>query len=193
MKNRVIAALWLLAIVVGVYSCKTSTYADQRKAEKAKLSSYITDNGLIIKEGATDSLALLDSSNVRGTWPEKTYFKTYNGAYVRIKKIDKMTEEGKIVERTPETGNTIVMRWKTYDLDGNLTGDNTNPTESREGTVFVYTPGGTTPSQGWNACIPFMRHNCQAEFIIDSTIGPSEQQSAVITLRVDVLDFTVRN
>jgi len=183
MRNRLITAFCIVAIVFAAYACKTSTYADQRKAEKAKLSSYITDNGLIIKEGATDSTELI---KINGPWPDKTYFKTYNGAYVRIKKID-------FTERQPAQSNTIVMRWKTYDLDGNNTGDNTNPTESREGTVFVYTPGGSTPSQGWNACIPFMRHNCQAEFIIDSTLGPSEQQSAVITLRVDVLDFTVTN
>lgn len=186
MRNKLFILISALAVAFIVQSCKVNTYADQRKAEKAKLSSFIRDNGLIIKEGVTDSLALLDSSKTRGFWPEKTYFKTYNGAYIRITKI-------KDSKRQPAKGNTIVMRWKSYDLNGNLTGDNTDPTQSREGTCFVYTPGNYVPSAGWNACIPFMRHDCQAEFIIESVIGPAEQQSAVITLIVDVVDFTVAN
>ncbi len=186
---RKISILSIIALAaLTLTMCKANTYADQRKAEKAKLSSFIQKNGLIIKEGVNDSTELINASDEKGKWPDKVWFKTYNGAYVRIDSINKE-------ERQPAKGNTIIMRWKTYDLDGNLTGDNTDPSSpgGREGMVFVYTPGSTTPSPGWNACIPFMRHNCQAQFIIESVIGPAEQQQAVVALKVSVLDFTVKN
>lgn len=183
MRHKLFIIISTLIAAFLLASCTGTTYAQKRKKEKAKLASYIKDNNLIIKEGTEDSLALIA---LNGSWPEKTYYKTYCGAYLRISKTD-------LNKRKPAEGNTIVMRWKVYDLDGNQTGDNTDPSISREGTLFVYTPGSYTPSQGWNSCIPFMRHDCNAEFIIESPIGPQEQLEAVVTLRVDVVDFTVTN
>ncbi len=183
MKGLKYITLLLFSAVLLLASCKANSYAENRKKEKAKLSSFISNNNLIIKEGVNDSLELI---KIDGPWPEKVYYKTFRGAYVRIDAIN-------LANRQPAIGNTIIMRWKTYDLDGNLTGDNTNPTESREGLQFVYTPGGIVPSQGWNDCMPFMRHDCQATYIIESPIGPQEQQQAVISLVVKVLDFTVTN
>jgi len=178
---------YILALLIFVLplleSCNKNSYAEQRKKEKEKLSNYLSNSGFNILESPADSAYLV---NLDGAWPKNVWYKTCRGAYVRITSIDQ--DEAK-----PKEGDQIVMRWKAYDLDGNLTGDNTNPTKSREGTVFVYTPAGYYPSEGWNDCIPFMRHGCTAQFIIESVIGPTEQQSAVVSLRIYVTDFTVRN
>ncbi len=177
-KFAVITSIVLAAAILA--SCSGSTYAQKRKEEKAAIANYISGRNITV---STDSLKC---DTLQAPWPENFFFKTYRGAYVRITKRN-------LDNRKAETGNTCVMRFLSYKLDGTKVGDNTNPKESREGTFFVYTHCGTSPCVGWNDAIPFMRHNGECEMIIESPIGPSEQQSEVIPLRIEIVSYTVSN
>lgn len=177
-KFAVITSIVLAAAILA--SCSGSTYAQKRKEEKAAIAKYISDRNITI---STDSVLC---STLEAPWPENFFYKTSRGAYVRITKRD-------LTNKKAETGNTCVIRFKSYNLDGVQVGDNTNPTESREGVFFVYTNYGTSPCIGWNDVIPFMRHDGECEMIIESPIGPSEQQTEVIPLRIEIVSYTVTN
>ncbi len=176
-KTAITAIILLAAMFVG---CKSNTYAKKRKDEKNKFSSYISKNHIIL---STDSDYCFSQPV---PWPENLYFKTNRGAYIRLVDDDK-------TQRKPAKGNGIIIRFKSYDLNGRLVGDNTNPSESWEGYEFVYTPHSSIPCIGWNDCVACMHHNSRAVFLIDSTLGQDEQMQQVITLRIEVTDFTVRN
>ena len=82
------------------------------------------------------------------------------------------------------------MRYNSYNMDDIQVGGNTG---TREGEVFVFTPGGTDPCSGWNDAAACLRHGSEAMLLIDSQLGPSDQYQAVETIRIEIVDFTVRN
>lgn len=184
MKNiRFLFIIGVLISAVMFSSCGSNSYAKKRKKEKADLANYIKNRNIQVKEGVNDSIYL---DEFEGEWPENTFYKTYRGAYVRI---TKRNAKGK----RAENGNTCVIRFISYNLDGQEVSNNLDTKKSREGIYFVYTKGGTTPCVGWNDAIPFLRHDAECEMIIESTIGPEEQQTEVIPLRIVVASFTVSN
>lgn len=176
-----ITAITAIILAVAMFAgCKANTYAQKRKDEKNKFSSYVSRNKLNL---SSDSAYCFSQPL---PWPENLYFKTYRGAYIRLVEDD-------TTQRKPAAGNGIIIRFKSYDLDGRLVGDNTDPSQSWEGYGFVYTPQSAIPCIGWNDCVACMHHNSRAVFLIDSTLGQDEQLQQVVTLRIEITDFTVRN
>lgn len=166
------------SVLAGLASCKTETYADKRKAEKAAFSKYVSRNNI---EFTTDSAYYFET--LYGNWPENLYFQTHRGAYVRLLEHDK-------TERPVAKGVTCVMRYLSFDLDDNHVGGNTG---TRDGEVFVFTPGSSTPCIGWNDAVACLRHGSRAMILVDSQLGPSDQYNAVETIRIEITDLTVRN
>lgn len=168
---------FLAVIAASLASCATETYADKRKAEKAAFDNYRQRNNL---EFSTDSAYCF---SLPAPWPENLYFQTHRGAYVRLIKHD--PEARPVAE-----GTTCVMRYNSYNMDDIQVGGNTG---TREGEVFVFTPGGSDPCSGWNDAAACLRHGSEAMLLIDSQLGPSDQYQAVETIRMEIVDFTVRN
>lgn len=160
-------------------SCTTESYAEKRNKEKKAWADFKTANNLEI---STDSAYCFNRAT---PWPENLYFQTHRGAFVRLIKDDTN-------QRHPSEGNTTIIRFLSYDLNWNLIGGNTG-TSSREGEVSVYSPNGTDPCVGWNDVIPCLHHGSEAIMIIDSQLGPTDQQTNVITTIVHITDFSVTN
>ena len=163
-------------------SCKNDSYAEKRKAEQRKWQNYKEANALEI---STDSAYCFSH---KCPWPENLYFQTYRGAYIRL--IDDDT-----TKRQAKEGQEVILRFCSYDLDGNLQIDNHDHNIYRDRFNFVYTPGSNDPSVGiaFTDAVACIHQGSKFELIIDSKLGISEQMEAVVTLRIDVDETTIRN
>jgi hypothetical protein len=93
-------------------------------------------------------------------------------------------------KRTVSNGNTIILRYRAYDLDNVEYGNNI---ESREGYVYVYSPNGYTPSIAFIDAASCIRHEDKFEMLVDSKVGTQEQTDDVITTRIFIDDTTITN
>lgn len=175
MNKLTIIGLLILTLLFG--ACKTENYAKKRKAEQQKFNDYVAARGL---EFSTDSAYCF---SLPTPWPENLYFKTHRGTYIRL-----MEREGE--KRTAENGNTIVLRYRAYNLDG---GDYGRNTYDREGYIYVYSPNGYTPSIAFIDAASCVRHEDKFEMIVDSKLGTTEQTDDVITVRIFIDDTTITN
>ena len=173
-KFKIIGLLFCLLFVV---SCKTENYAKKRKAEQKKFGEYVETRGL---EFSTDSAYCF---SLPTPWPENLYFKTHRGTYIRL--IDREGEK-----RSAQNGNTIILRYRAFDLDGESYGDNIY---NREGYIYVYSPNGYTPSKAFIDAASCIRHEDKFEMIVDSKVGTQEQTEDVVTVRIYVDDTTITN
>ena len=174
----------LLALLIGLSACKkTESYAKQRKAEKAAWEAYVANNGLDLRgtDPATRQADSVYCFSQAAPWPENLYFMTPSGAYLRLEEDDPNAT-------SPQLGNTIILRYKSYDLEGVMFGQNTF---EREGMVIVYTPGNGSPSVGLNEALAYLHHGSRAQVLIDSKLGNSTQYNAVVTLRFELTSITV--
>ena len=175
MNKLSIIGLLVICFILG--ACKTENYAKKRKAEQQKFNDYVAARGL---EFSTDSAYCF---SLPTPWPENLYFKTHRGTYIRL-----IEREGE--KRVAENGNTIVLRYRAYNLDG---GDYGNNTYNREGFIYVYSPGGYTPSIAFIDAASCVRHEDKFEMIVDSKVGTTEQTDDVITVRIFIDDTTITN
>lgn len=175
-----------LLLLLGLSSCTEETYADKRNEEKDRFESYLQENNIEV-------IATADSAKwfrAEMPWPENTYYKTYRGAYVRMISND-------TTRRATTLGCEVTLRYNSFDLDGNQLNDNQN-VGSRDGLLYVYTPGGTAPFVAVNDVTPMMHHSnleglCQMDVLIDSQLGSTDQQEAVITVKMEIKEVTVGN
>ncbi len=172
-----IKIIGLLFLVIFISACKTENYAKKRKAEQKKFSEYVESRSI---ELSTDS-AYCFSQPV--PWPENLYFKTHRGTYIRL-----ISRDGE--KRVAENGNTIVLRYRAFDLDGGEYGNNTY---NREGFIYVYSPNGYTPSIAFIDAASCIRHEDKFELLIDSKVGTKEQTEDVVTIRIFIDDTTITN
>jgi hypothetical protein len=194
--QTIFIALAILALAF--VSCKNDSYAEKRKAEQRKWQAYKEAKNLEI---STDSLRLFGGKGVSRItgydtifypipcpWPENLYFQTYRGAYIRLIEND-------TTKRQAKEGQEVVLRFCSYDLDDNLQIDNHDHNIYRDGFNFVYTPGTEDPSVGiaFTDAVACIHHGSKFELIIDSKLGIAEQMEAVVTLRIDVDETTIRN
>lgn len=163
-------------ILVGV-SCKTENYAKRRKAEQKKFSEYKTSRNLELSRDSAYCFSLPTP------WPENLYFETHRGAYIRL--ISRNNEK-----RTASNGNTIILRYRAYDLDGAEYGNNLN---DREGFIFVYSPTSSLPSIAFIDAASCIRHEDKFEMLVDSKVGTREQTEDVVTVRIYIDDTTITN
>ena len=175
MNKLTIIGLLILTLLFG--ACKTENYAKKRKAEQQKFNDYVAARSL---EFSTDSAYCF---SLPTPWPENLYFKTHRGTYIRL-----IEREGE--KRTAENGNTIVLRYRAYNLDG---GDYGSNTYDREGYIYVYSPNGYTPSIAFIDAASCVRHEDKFEMIVDSKLGTTEQTDDVITVRIFIDDTTITN
>ena len=175
MNKFTIIGLLVLSILFG--ACKTENYAKKRKAEQKKFSEYVETRGL---ELSTDSAYCF---SLPTPWPENLYFKTHRGAYIRL-----IEREGE--KRAVANGNTVVLRYRAYDLDN---GDYGNNTYNREGYIYVYSPNGYSPSIAFIDAASCIRHEDKFEMLVDSKVGTTEQAEEVITIRIFIDDTTITN
>ena len=175
MNKLTIIGLLVLTILFG--ACKSENYAKKRKAEQKKFSEYVDTRGL---EFSTDSAYCF---SLPTPWPENLYFKTYRGTYIRL-----IEREGE--KRTAINGNTIILRFRAHNLDGELYGNNI---ENREGYVYVYSPNGYTPSIAFIDAASCIRHEDKFEMLVDSKVGTQEQTEDVVTVRIFIDDTTITN
>ncbi len=188
----------LVAMLLALVGCETNSYAEKRQKEQKRWNTYKEANNLIL---STDSLQLFGGKGVSPItgndtiyqpmpcpWPENLYFQTYRGAYVRLIKDDPN-------KRRARDADLVVLRFISYDLDGNEQVDNHDHTIYREGFAFVYTPGSEDPLVGpaFFDAVGCIHHDSQFEMIIDSKLGPSEQMEAVVTLRVVIDETSINN
>ena len=188
----------VLALLLTLVSCETNSYAEKRQKEQKLWNTYKEANNLIL---STDSLQLFGGEGVSPftgndtifqplpcPWPENLYFQTYRGAYIRLIEDD-------VTKRRAREADLVVLRFISYDLDGNLQVDNHDHTIYREGFPFVYTPGSEDNDVGiaFFDAIGCIHHDTQFELIIDSKLGPYEQLEAVVTLRVVVDETSINN
>lgn len=174
--------VYILLALLALAACKNDSYAEKRKAEQKKWQEYKTARNLEI---STDSAYCF---NRACPWPENLYFQTYRGAYIRLIKDD-------TTKRRAKEGQEVVFRCYSYDLDGNLVGDNHSHSEFRDGLVFVYTPGSDDPSIGtaWIDAVGCIHHGTEFELIIDSKLGETAQREEVFTIRAIVDETSIRN
>lgn len=167
----------LIILVLLGSSCKTENYAQKRKKEQKKFNEYVETRGLTL---STDSAYCF---SLPTPWPENLYFKTHRGTYIRM--ISQNTEK-----RVASNGNTVILRYRAYDLDGGEYGDNTY---NREGFVYVYSPNGLTPSIAFIDAASCIRHEDKFEMLVDSKVGTREQTEDVVTVRIYIDDTTITN
>lgn len=195
--QTIFIALAILALAF--VSCKNDSYAEKRKAEQRKWQAYkeaknleISSDSLRLFVGGEGVSPFTGKDTIFGPipcpWPENLYFQTYRGAYIRLIEDD-------TTKRQAKEGQEVVLRFCSYDLDGNLQIDNHDHNIYRDGFNFVYTPGTEDPSVGiaFTDAVACIHHGSKFELIIDSKLGISEQMEAVVTLRIDVDETTIRN
>ena len=175
MNKLTIIGLLVLSILFG--ACKTENYAKKRKAEQKKFNEYVAARGL---EFSTDSAYCF---SLPAPWPENLYFETHRGTYIRL-----ISREGE--KRTVSNGNTVILRYRAYDLDGTEYGNNIY---NREGFVYVYSPNGYTPSIAFIDAASCIRHEDKFEMLVDSKVGTQEQTEDVVTVRIFIDDTTITN
>ncbi len=175
MNKLTIIGLLVLTLLFG--ACKTENYAKKRKAEQKKFSEYKTARNL---EFSRDSAYCF---SLPTPWPENLYFETHRGAYIRL-----ISREGE--KRTVANGNTVILRYRAYNLDGGEFGENI---ESREGYVYVYSPNGYTPSIAFIDAASCIRHEDKFEMLVDSKVGTKDQTEEVVTVRIFIDDTTITN
>ena len=175
MNKLTIIGLLVLTLLFG--ACKTENYAKKRKAEQKKFSEYKTARNLELSRDSAYCFSL------PAPWPENLYFETHRGTYIRL-----IEREGE--KRTISNGNTVILRYRAYNLDGADVGENI---ESREGYVYVYSPNGYTPSIAFIDAAACIRHEDKFEMLVDSKVGTNDQTEEVITLRIFVDDTTITN
>jgi hypothetical protein len=175
MNKLTIIGLLVLSILFG--ACKTENYAKKRKAEQKKFNEYKTARNLELSRDSAYCFSLPTP------WPENLYFETHRGTYIRL-----ISREGE--KRTVSNGNTIILRYRAYDLDNVEYGNNI---ESREGYVYVYSPNGYTPSIAFIDAASCIRHEDKFEMLVDSKVGTQEQTDDVITTRIFIDDTTITN
>lgn len=184
MKHLSSFLLTSLVLLIGLNSCTEETYADKRNKEKELFETYLQENDIQIID-TKDSAKWFRAEM---PWPENTYYKTYRGAYVRMIQND-------TTRRATSTGCEVTLRYDSYDLEGNELNSNRN-IDSRDGLLYVYTPGGTSPFVAVNDVTPMMHHGnleglCQMDILIDSQIGSSDQQEEVITVKMEIKQVSV--
>lgn len=175
MNKLTIIGLLVLSILFG--ACKTENYAKKRKAEQKKFENYKTERNLELSRDSAYCFSLPTP------WPENLYFETHRGAYIRL-----ISREGE--KRTVSNGNTVILRYRAYDLDNVEYGNNI---ESREGYVYVYSPNGYTPSIAFIDAASCIRHEDKFEMLVDSKVGTQEQTEDVVTVRIYIDDTTITN
>ena len=175
MNKLTIIGLLVLSILFG--ACKTENYAKKRKAEQKKFNEYKTERNLELSRDSAYCFSLPTP------WPENLYFETHRGAYIRL-----ISREGE--KRTVSNGNTVILRYRAYDLDNVEYGNNI---ESREGYVYVYSPNGYTPSIAFIDAASCIRHEDKFEMLVDSKVGTQEQTEDVVTVRIYIDDTTITN
>lgn len=175
MNKLTIIGLLVLTLLFG--ACKTENYAKKRKAEQQRFKDYVEARGL---EFSTDSAYCF---SLPTPWPEKLYFKTHRGTYIRL-----IEREGE--KRVAENGNTIVLRYRGYKLNGESYGNNTY---NREGYIYVYSPNGYSPSIAFIDAASCIRHEDKFEMLVDSKIGTPDQAENVVTVRIFIDDTTITN
>ena len=175
MNKLTIIGLLVLSILFG--ACKTENYAKKRKAEQKKFENYKTERNLELSRDSAYCFSLPTP------WPENLYFETHRGAYIRL-----ISREGE--KRTVSNGNTVILRYRAYDLDNVEYGNNI---ESREGYVYVYSPNGYTPSIAFIYAASCIRHEDKFEMLVDSKVGTQEQTEDVVTVRIYIDDTTITN
>ena len=175
MNKLTIIGLLVLSILFG--ACKTENYAKKRKAEQKKFENYKTERNLELSRDSAYCFSLPTP------WPENLYFETHRGAYIRL-----ISREGE--KRTVSNGNTVILRYRAYDLDNVEYGNNI---ESREGYVYVYSPNGYTPSVAFIDAASCIRHEDKFEMLVDSKVGTQEQTEDVVTVRIYIDDTTITN
>lgn len=158
-------------------SCKSESYAKKRKAEQQKFSEYTENRNLVFSRDSAYCFSLPTP------WPENLYFETHRGTYIRL-----ISREGE--KRAAKNGNTIVLRYRAYNLDGETYGQNIN---SREGYIYVYSPNGYTPSIALIDAASCIRHEDKFELLVDSKLGTPEQTEDVVTIRIFVDETTITN
>ena len=172
-----------MTLVLGLSACKSESYAKKRKAEKAAWEAYIAEAGLDLR-GTDPATRQSDSTYCFSQalpWPENLYFKTPNGAYIRLVEDDPSAKKA-------QTGNTVILRFKSYYLDGSIFSQNTF---DREGQVVVYTPGNGQPSVAVNDALAYVHHGSKAQVLVDSKLGDNAQYTAVVTLRYDLTSISI--
>ena len=175
MNKLAIIGLLVLSILFG--ACKTENYAKKRKAEQKKFENYKKERNLELSRDSAYCFSLPTP------WPENLYFETHRGAYIRL-----ISREGE--KRTVSNGNTVILRYRAYDLDNVEYGNNI---ESREGYVYVYSPNGYTPSIAFIDAASCIRHEDKFEMLVDSKVGTQEQTEDVVTVRIYIDDTTITN
>jgi hypothetical protein len=175
MNKLTIIGLLVLTLLFG--ACKTENYAKKRKAEQKKFNDYVAARGLELSNDSAYCFSL------PAPWPENLYFKTHRGTYIRL-----IEREGE--KRVAENGNTIVLRYRAYNLDG---GDYGNNIYNREGFIYVYSPDGYSPSIAFIDAASCIRHEDKFEMLVDSKVGTQEQTEDVVTIRIFIDDTTITN
>ena len=176
MRNPIILLL-ALALPLAFASCKSESYAKKRKAELAAWEEYKKDLHLNI---STDS-AFCFAQAV--PWPDDLYYEICKGVYLRLTADDQ-------AQRAPQYGNTVILRYKAYDLDDIFVTDNI---ASRDGLVFVYVPGSSDPFYGLNYACAYLHQGSKAVVIVDSKYGNATQQENVETFRYEITSTTITN
>lgn len=175
---------YLLIALLAFAACKNNSYAEKRKAEQKMWQEYKTARNLEI---STDSAYCF---NRPCPWPENLYFQTYRGAYIRLIKDD-------TTKRRAQEGQEVILRYYSYDLNGNLVGDNHNNEEFRDGMLFVYSQNEYEQDANigiaWYDAIGCIHHNSHFELIIDSKLGETAQREEVFTIRCIVDETSIRN
>ena len=167
----------LLVLAIFMCACKSENYAQKRKAEQKKFSEYKENRNL---EFSRDSAYCF---SLPTPWPENLYFETHRGTYIRL-----ISRNGE--KRTAENGNTIILRYRAFNLDGEDYGSNTS---NREGFVYVYSPDGYTPSIAFIDAASCIRHEDKFEMLVDSKVGTREQTEDVVTIRIFIDETTITN
>lgn len=166
----------LIPLVTSV-SCKTDTYASKRNAEKSEWETYKNDHSLEI---SADSAYCFSRET---PWPDNLYYQIEDGVYLHLTSDDPS-------RRAPANGNTVVLRYVAYQLDGTFYTDNI---ASRDGLYFVYVPKSSSPSYGLNYATAYLHQDSRAIVIIDSKHGDSTQQENVQTILFEIRSTTITN
>ncbi len=164
-----------ISIILLFSQCTTEeTYAQKLQKERSKLAHYLRTNNIEI---STDSIYCF---SLPTPWPETLYYQTPRGAYINI--IDKGTTKEAV------EGSTVIVRYVATNIDGVIIADNRSTTVSRDGYEFIYRKNGSVPCIGWNDAMLYLNNNGRAKIIVQSKIGFSQHQTAVLTV---ISDMTV--
>lgn len=159
---RNIKIIILLVAVLSVVACTKGTYADELKAEKATIKSYISRNNIKV-------LGAMPKDSV---FAENEFYKTEDALYFRLDK--KGTGKD-----TVEIGNKIHIRYKKFDLSEHPdTISYWTTSEIAYPTSFFYGVTDDASCPAWHLAVGMMqRSGAEATIICPAILGFGSDQS----------------